>query len=59
MSTAEAPPDLNVPDPKKPCVPLPELVAIVCPECNNAGECTACDGLGSVLVDRALLKVWE
>ncbi len=61
--------DLNIPDPSKACVPLPELVVIACPECllTHARRSTAfavytcekCSGLGSVLVDRALLKKWS
>jgi hypothetical protein len=53
---AEAPKDLNVVDPAKPCVPLPELVAIACPECMG-GICEVCGSLGAVLIDKARLRV--
>lgn len=52
--------DLNVPDPKKPCVPVPVLVVIGCPECVSRNlRCAACGSMRSVLSDVSLLKVWK
>jgi hypothetical protein len=54
----KAPKDLNIPDPSLPCVSLPEMVVIRCPlACDYPKNCTVCDGYGSILVDKARLRV--
>lgn len=49
------------PECRKPLVPPPVLVAVVCPICPPGGtdlRCDCCAGLGSVLIDQARLRVW-
>ena len=50
--------DLNVTDPRGPCVPLPVYVVIGCPECSRVPECLVCGGLFYVRIDAERLRIY-
>lgn len=50
--------DLNVPDPKQPCVTLPAYQVVPCPSSNRLHEKCPCKGLLFVRVDPEKLPIW-